>query len=327
MTRKVLVSGGAGFIGSHVVDAYLAAGDDVTVLDDLSTGKREHVPPGARFVQADVRSPAARELLAKGGFTLLNHHAAQMDVRRSVADPLFDADVNVLGLLNLLEGARRGGVQRVVFASSGGTVYGETARLPVVESAPKLPASPYGTAKLASEYYLATFSQLYGLETVALRYGNVYGPRQNPHGEAGVVAIFAHRVLAGQPLTVFGDGNQTRDMVFVQDVVDTNLAASRGALPPVDGIDGRAFNIGTGSYRRAARPSSSPPSSSCSPSSPGISSSSSGGSSAGCVGRPTVSWPRSSARRGSTTPTTPLCGCLPRPTTGSCARALISSPS
>ena len=246
MTRKVLVSGGAGFIGSHVVDAYLAAGDDVTVLDDLSTGKREHVPPGARFVQADVRSPAARELLAKGGFTLLNHHAAQMDVRRSVADPLFDADVNVLGLLNLLEGARRGGVQRVVFASSGGTVYGETARLPVVESAPKLPASPYGTAKLASEYYLATFSQLYGLETVALRYSNVYGPRQNPHGEAGVVAIFAHRVLAGQPLTVFGDGGQTRDMVFVQDVVEANLAASQVALPSADGVDGRAFNIGTG---------------------------------------------------------------------------------
>ena len=246
MTRKVLVTGGAGFIGSHVVDAYLAAGDDVTVLDDLSTGKREQVPPGARLVQADVRSPAARELLATGDFTLLNHHAAQMDVRRSVADPLFDAEVNVLGFLNLLEGARLGGVQRVVFASSGGTVYGETARLPLVESAPKLPASPYGTAKLASEYYLATFSQLYGFETVALRYSNVYGPRQNPHGEAGVVAIFAHRVLAGQPLTVFGDGGQTRDMVFVQDVVEANLAASQVALPSADGVDGRAFNIGTG---------------------------------------------------------------------------------
>ncbi|PYP46564.1 MAG: UDP-glucose 4-epimerase [Gemmatimonadetes bacterium] len=246
MTRKVLVTGGAGFIGSHVADAYRAAGDDVTVLDDLSTGKRAHVPTDAAFVQADVRSPAARELLAKGGFTLLNHHAAQMDVRRSVADPVFDADVNVLGLLNLLEGARLGGLQRVVFASSGGTVYGETMRLPVAESAPKLPGSPYGTAKLASEYYLATFSQLYGLETVALRYGNVYGPRQNPHGEAGVVAIFAHRVLAGQALTVFGDGAQTRDMVFVEDVVEANLAASHVALPPADGVDGRAFNIGTG---------------------------------------------------------------------------------
>jgi UDP-glucose 4-epimerase len=246
MTRKVLVTGGAGFIGSHVADAYVAAGDDVTVLDDLSTGRREQVPAGATFVQADVRSLAARELLGKGGFTLLNHHAAQMDVRRSVADPLFDADVNVLGLLNLLEGARLGQVQRVVFASSGGTVYGETTRLPVAESAPKLPASPYGTAKLASEYYLATFSQLYGLETVALRYSNVYGPRQNPHGEAGVVAIFAHCVLAGQPLIVFGDGGQTRDMVFVEDVVEANLVASRVGLPPRDGLDGRAFNIGTG---------------------------------------------------------------------------------
>jgi UDP-glucose 4-epimerase len=246
MARSILVTGGAGFIGSHLVDAYLAAGDEVTVLDDLSTGRREHVPAGATFVQADVRSPAARELLATGGFTLLNHHAAQMDVRRSVADPLFDAEVNVLGLLNLLEGARRGRVRRVVFASSGGTVYGETKRLPLDESAPKLPASPYGTAKLASEYYLATFSHLYGLETVALRYSNVYGPRQNPHGEAGVVAIFAHRVLAGEPLTVFGDGDQTRDMVFVQDVVAANLAASDVALPPVDGVDGRAFNVGTG---------------------------------------------------------------------------------
>src|SRR5256886_2805996 len=197
MTRKVLVTGGAGFIGSHVADAYRAAGDDVTVLDDLSTGKRAHVPTDAAFVQADVRSPAARELLAKGGFTLLNHHAAQMDVRRSVADPVFDADVNVLGLLNLLEGARLGGLQRVVFASSGGTVYGETMRLPVAESAPKLPASPYGTAKLASDYYLATFAQLYGLETVALRYGNVYGTRQNPHGEAAAVAPFSPPPPAG----------------------------------------------------------------------------------------------------------------------------------
>jgi UDP-glucose 4-epimerase len=246
MTHRVLVTGGAGFIGSHVADAHLAAGDDVTVLDDLSSGRREQVPAGATFAQADVRSAAARELLARGGFTVLNHHAAQMDVRRSVADPLFDAEVNVLGLLNLLEGARVGGVRRVVFASSGGTVYGETAQLPLGESAPKLPASPYGTAKLASEYYLATFSQLYGLETVALRYANVYGPRQNPHGEAGVVAIFAHRVLAGEPLTVFGDGNQTRDMVFVEDVVRANLAASDVALPPVDGIDARAFNVGTG---------------------------------------------------------------------------------
>src|SRR5258705_7441575 len=176
MTHRVLVTGGAGFSGSHVADAHLAAGDDVTVLDDLSSGRREQVPAGATFVQADVRSAAARELVAKGGFTLLNHHAAQMDVRRSVADPVFDAEVNVLGLLNLLEGARLGGVRRVVFASSGGTVYGETERLPLGESAAKLPASPYGTAKLASEHHLPTFSQRYGRETGARRYSKVYGP-------------------------------------------------------------------------------------------------------------------------------------------------------
>src|SRR6266571_3183512 len=176
MTGKVLVTGGAGFVGSHVADAYLGAGYEVTVLDDLSTGRREFVPCGARFVQADVRSPTARELLAGGGFTLLCHHAAQMDVRRSVADPVFDGSVNVIGLLNLLEGARAGGVRRVVFASSGGVVYGESPRLPLTEATPKLPISPYGAAKLASEYYLATFAQLYGIETAAPR----RSPRRPP---------------------------------------------------------------------------------------------------------------------------------------------------
>ncbi len=246
MTRRVLVTGGAGFVGSHVADAHLAAGDEVTVLDDLSTGRRELVPAGARFVRADVRSPEARELVARGGFTLLNHHAAQMDVRRSVADPVFDADVNVVGLVNLLEGARAGGVRRVIFASSGGVVYGEGAQLPLPEQAAKLPVSPYGTAKLASEYYLATFARLYGLETVALRYSNVYGPRQNAHGEAGVVAIFARQLLAGEALTVFGDGEQTRDMVYVGDVAEANLCASERPVPPLGDLDARACNIGTG---------------------------------------------------------------------------------
>ncbi|MGH7676737.1 MAG: NAD-dependent epimerase/dehydratase family protein [Gemmatimonadales bacterium] len=245
MTDRVLVTGGAGFIGSHVAEAHLAAGDAVTILDDLSSGRRANVPPAARLVTADIRSPDARRLVASGGFTVLNHHAAQMDVRRSVADPVFDADVNVAGLLNLLEGARAGGVRRIVFASSGGTVYGEGAALPLAEDAPKLPASPYGVAKLAAEYYLATFARLYGLETVALRYSNVYGPRQSPEGEAGVVAIFTRRVLAGEPLTVFGDGEQTRDMVFVRDVAAANLAAARCAMPPIDTIDSRAYNIGT----------------------------------------------------------------------------------
>jgi UDP-glucose 4-epimerase len=246
VTRRVLLTGGAGFVGSHVAEAYLAAGDEVTVLDDLSTGRRENVPHGVRFVQADVRSGEARDLVAGGGFDLLNHHAAQMDVRRSVADPLFDADVNVRGLLNLLEGARAGAVRRVVFASSGGVVYGEGTALPHREEAAKLPISPYGTAKLASEYYLATYAQLYGLEVASLRYGNVYGPRQSADGEAGVVAIFSRKLLAGAPLTIFGDGEQTRDMVYVQDVAAANLAASDRPLPPVPGIDARAWNIGTG---------------------------------------------------------------------------------
>ncbi len=246
MAGSVLVTGGAGFVGSHVAEAYLAAGYDVTVLDDLSSGRRQFVPAAARFVHADVRSLTARELLATGGFSVFNHHAAQMDVRRSVADPVLDASVNLVGLLNLLEGARAGGVRRVVFASSGGVVYGEGAGLPLLESAAKLPVSPYGAAKLASEYYLAAFAQLYGIEAAALRYSNVYGPRQNAHGEAGVVAIFSARLLQGEPLTIYGDGDQTRDLVYVKDVAAANLAASERPLPPLTDLDSRAFNIGTG---------------------------------------------------------------------------------
>ena len=246
MNRRVLVSGGAGFIGSHVVGAHLAAGDEVTVLDDLSSGRVENVPEGVRLVRADVRAPEARALVATGGFTIVNHHAAQMDVRRSVEDPVHDAQVNVIGLLNLLEGARAGGVRRVVFASSGGTVYGDGASPPTSEEAPKLPASPYGTAKLTSEYYLATFAQLFGLEAVALRYSNVYGPRQNPHGEAGVVAIFAKLHLAGEPITIYGDGRQTRDLVYVEDVAAANLLAAERPLPALGSLDARAYNVGTG---------------------------------------------------------------------------------
>ncbi|MBI2402755.1 MAG: NAD-dependent epimerase/dehydratase family protein [Gemmatimonadetes bacterium] len=252
----VLVTGGAGFIGSHVADAYLAAGYSVAVLDDLSTGRRENLPPAARLVRADVGSPEARDLLADGGFTVLNHHAAQMDVRVSVTDPALDARINLLGLLNLLEGARRGGVTRVVFASSGGVVYDELGPLPHREEAPKLPVSPYGVSKLASEYYLAAYARLYRLEVVSLRYANVYGPRQNPHGEAGVVAIFGSRLRAGQALTVFGDGEQTRDYVFVEDVARANLRATRAPVGPMDSIDAVAFNVGTGvetSVNRLAR--------------------------------------------------------------------------
>lgn len=229
-----------------MVEAYLEAGWEVTVLDDLSTGRRENVPRGASFVKADVGSDEARRLLATGGFEVLNHHAAQMDVRVSVSDPIFDARVNLLGLLNLLEGAREGGVRRVVFASSGGVIYDENASLPHRETGPKLPVSPYGVSKLGSEYYLAAYARLYGIEVVSLRYANVYGPRQNPHGEAGVVAIFGERLRTGRPLTVFGDGSQTRDYVYVGDVARANLAATAWAVPQVTEIDSFAFNVGTG---------------------------------------------------------------------------------
>ncbi|GBD32897.1 UDP-glucose 4-epimerase [bacterium HR33] len=243
---RVLVTGGAGFIGSHVAEAYLEAGWEVTVLDDLSTGRRENVPRGARFVKADVGSAEARRLLASGDFDVLNHHAAQMDVRVSVSDPLFDARVNLLGLINLLEGVREGGVRRVVFASSGGVIYDENAPLPHRETGRKLPVSPYGVSKLGSEYYLAAYARLYGIEVVALRYANVYGPRQNPHGEAGVVAIFGERLRTGRPLTVFGDGSQTRDYVYVGDVARANLSATVWAVSDITEVDSFAFNVGTG---------------------------------------------------------------------------------
>ena len=246
MAKHVLVTGGAGFIGSHVADLYLARGYQVTVLDNLSSGRRENVPAGAAFVEADVRSPEARALLAAGGFTVLNHHAAQMDVRVSVQNPGFDADVNLLGLLNLLEGARAGGVARVVFASSGGVVYGESAALPHPETAPKLPVSPYGVSKLASEFYLAQYAILYGMVVRSLRYANVYGPRQSPHGEAGVVAIFGSRLRNRKAITVYGDGMQTRDYVFVGDVARANLMATEAPAAAPTGIDVLAFNVGTG---------------------------------------------------------------------------------
>jgi len=245
MKRHVLVTGGAGFIGSHVAEAYLAAGYDVTVLDDLSTGRRENLPAGVRLVHADVGSPEAHALVARGGFDVVNHHAAQVDVRRSVADPVADARVNVLGLVNLVEGARAGGVRRLIFASSA-AVYGEDAVPPIGERAAKLPASPYGAAKLAAEHYLAMFARLYAIETVVLRYSNVYGPRQDPRGEAGVVAIFGQRVLAGRPVVVYGDGEQTRDLIHVTDVAAANVAASRDALPARGDPEAFSYNIGTG---------------------------------------------------------------------------------
>jgi len=222
---RILVTGGAGFIGSHIVDTYINAGHDVIVVDDLSTGKRENLNPKARFVQVDIQDPTVRQLIVQEKIEILNHHAAQMDVRRSVADPLFDARVNILGMLNLLEGAREAGVKKILFASSGGTVYGEQETFPAPEDHPTRPICPYGVSKRTGEHYLYFYNVEYRIPYIALRYANIYGPRQDPHGEAGVVAIFTLRLLSGEQPVINGDGKQTRDYVFVGDVARANLAA------------------------------------------------------------------------------------------------------
>jgi UDP-glucose 4-epimerase len=235
---RALVTGGAGFIGSHITDALVDAGHSVTVVDDLSRGRSEQVNPAAHFVALDITSDGLAAAVAAAKPEVIFHHAAQIDVRESVRDPLHDADVNVVGTVNVLRAAVDAGTRRVVFASSGGAIYGDEAVIPTPEDHPCLPASPYGTAKLCAEAYGGTFSRQAGLDFVALRYANVYGPRQDPHGEAGVVAIFATRLLHGEPSVINGDGAQTRDYVHVQDVVRANLAA-------VDGPPG-VYNIGTG---------------------------------------------------------------------------------
>lgn len=244
--RSVLVTGGAGFIGSHVAEAYRDRGWSVTIVDDLSTGKRSNVPGGVEFVELDIGDPGLAELFERsGGFDLVNHHAAQIDVRASVTRPRLDARINILGLINLLEAASAHGTRRFVFVSSGGVVYGTSAERPIPETAPKQPLSPYGVSKLVGEYYLRCYRELHGLDYVSLRYSNVYGPRQDPHGEAGVVAIFCQRILNGEPITVFGDGEQTRDYVFVGDVVEANMIVSEAEIEGHT-IDERAFNVGTG---------------------------------------------------------------------------------
>lgn len=234
---KIAVTGGAGFIASHVADAFVAAGHDVLVIDNLSSGRRENVPARAEFVQADIRDDAAGVAVREFAPQVLCHHAAQMDVRRSVREPLYDAEVNVLGTLRMLEASPT--LERVIFASSGGAIYGEQDEFPATESHAQQPASPYGASKAAGEIYLRTYAQTRGLKAVALRYANVYGPRQNPHGEAGVVAIFCERLVRGEACFINGDGEQTRDYVFVGDVVRANLAALASEQLG-------AVNIGTG---------------------------------------------------------------------------------
>lgn len=237
---KILITGGAGFIGSQVADAYLQAGHAVVILDNLSTGRRRNLNPAARFVEGDIRdADLVRRLFSEERFDVLNHHAAQMDVRRSVSDPVYDASVNLLGVLTLMEQCLRAGVRKVIFASSGGAIYGEQDYFPADEKHPTRPVSPYGVAKLATEHYLFYYRMVHGINAVCLRYANIYGPRQNPEGEAGVVAIFTSRLLAGGRPVINGDGTQTRDYVFVGDVVRANLRAL-----DFEGSD--AFNVGTG---------------------------------------------------------------------------------
>lgn len=222
---KVLITGGAGFIGSHIADGVLAAGHEVVVLDNLSSGKRENIPAGAGFVEADIRSDEAARTIREGGFDAVIHQAAQIDVRRSVTDPRYDAEVNLLGMLNLLEASAAAGVKRFLFASSGGACYGEQDVFPAPETHPTRPVSPYGVSKAAGELYLGYYGFEKKLSWCALRYANVYGPRQDPHGEAGVVAIFTGRCLKDEACTIFGDGKQTRDYVYVGDVARANVRA------------------------------------------------------------------------------------------------------
>ena len=236
---NILVTGGAGFIGSHIADACLAAGHAVTIIDDLSMGKKENVNPKAAFVQMDIRSKELPGVFEKGAFDAVVHLAAQMDVRKSVDDPQFDASVNILGSLNILEQSRKFNVKKFVFASTGGAIYGEQETFPADESHPLRPISPYGISKLSIEKYLYYYHEVFGLAYVSLRFGNVYGPRQNPHGEAGVIAIFTSKMLAGEQPMINGDGMQTRDYVYVGDVVK---AALFGVQHAGTGI----FNVGTG---------------------------------------------------------------------------------
>ena len=237
---RILVTGGAGFIASQIVDQYLTLGHQVSILDNLSTGRRMNLNPRAMFHEVDLRDAVkVKEIFERERFDVVNHHAAQMDVRKSVDDPVYDASVNILGMLPFLENCTKTNVKRVIFASSGGAIYGEQDYFPADELHPTRPISPYGVAKLTTEQYLFYYKAVYGIDSVALRYANIYGPRQNPEGEAGVVAIFTTKLLAGQQPVINGDGKQTRDYVFVGDVVRANVLALQCEGSHV-------FNIGTG---------------------------------------------------------------------------------
>lgn len=236
---RILVTGGAGFIGSHIVDRLILEGHKVSVIDNLSTGKVENINREAKFYKMDIVSPRIERVLKKERPELICHHAAQMDVRRSVADPVFDAQTNIIGMLNLLENAVRYGTRRVIFASTGGAVYGEGGPYPTPEDNPARPVSPYGISKLTGEHYLFYYNVTYGLSYVALRYANVYGPRQDPFGEAGVVAIFTQKMLRNEQPIINGNGMQTRDYVYVDDAVDAVVASIYSNISDT-------FNVGAG---------------------------------------------------------------------------------
>ena len=234
-----MVTGGAGFIGSHIVNAYINAGHDVVIIDDLSSGEMRFVNPKAMFYQLNIHSPDVKIILEKEKISAINHHAAQISVSESVSDPLFDANSNIIGTLQLLQNAVSLKIDKFVFASTGGAMYGEQKTFPASEDHPCQPVSPYAISKLCAENYINYFGMEHGLNTTVLRYSNVYGPHQNPHGEAGVVAIFCQRLMEGLPPVIFGDGEQTRDFIFVRDVARANNLALD---PECNGI----FNVGTG---------------------------------------------------------------------------------
>jgi len=236
---KILVTGGAGFIGSHIVDTFIDAGHDVVVIDNLSTGRMENLNTKAKFYLIDIRSREVDRIFEIEKFDAICHQAAQMDVRKSVADPLFDADVNVKGSLNILQNCIKYDIKKFIFASTGGAVYGEQESYPCDETHPLRPVSPYGITKLTVEKYLFFYNIEYGLNYTILRYSNVYGPRQNPFGEAGVIAIFAHKLLNNQQAVINGDGKQTRDYIYVADVAKANLKALNDKRNEI-------YNIGTG---------------------------------------------------------------------------------
>ncbi|UCH11022.1 MAG: SDR family NAD(P)-dependent oxidoreductase [Fidelibacterota bacterium] len=237
---RILVTGGAGFIGSHVADRLLELGHHVVILDNLSTGSHDNIPPQASFIKGDITDmELVKELFQQYRFEIVNHHAAQMNVRHSVDDPVFDARVNILGTINLLQSSIREGVKKFIFSSTGGAIYGEQQDFPADENHPLNPVSPYGISKLACEKYIYYHHVEYGLAYATLRYANVYGPRQNPHGEAGVVAIFSNLLANGKQVTINGDGLQTRDYVYVGDVVEANVLT----LTHHDTV---TLNIGTG---------------------------------------------------------------------------------